>query len=648
MLGNVVATETGSESYIPQDCHYTRMCAGLVPCLAKASNPLETLDELREVFGARFLVLTEWEEGSEFGRVIGASPPEGFSDDNPVLETLEAIKTEFRLDSRACRMGEHRTITLKSDQSEVDVFLQTFPEDSQLPGLVFSIGWDKSAGHFDHREFPAHLRVFLSLIVQSIRRVGERQAKKELETMLHQSQRLTSIGRLASGIAHDFNNLLTVIKGHTSFVESYAREKGNSKALESIRLIENATNHAVDLAKQLLLFSRKDSVSEFEQCDLNEIVSNFYKMMRRMVEENIEIEIDLDPAVGLINADRGMVGQILMNLIVNARDAMPDGGQIFLTTEPFHLDGGNGDLDSGDYVSLSVRDTGSGISPSNLKRIFDPFYSTKGKGKGTGLGLANVASLMRQHGGQIDVASVVGEGTCFELLFPQVAPRPEATEPETKMVEVPTRDNPADQECIQGSKVLLVEDEDAVRKLVRKLLEMHGCSVVEATSGKQALDLWPEVCDDISVVVTDVIMPEGVSGWDLAKELHSRAPRCRNPPYQWIQRTGGGSRARKRSADRVSPEALRGEEAQEQPFISSCTRPAERAFSTRNLLRRISPDHGMLLDVEHRSAHGTCFVAEKIDHCRSDFGRIENPAARGEKGLQSPRPVGRQSLLFLS
>ena len=219
-----------------------------------------------------------------------------------------------------------------------------------------------------------------------------------------------------------------------------------------------------------------------------------------------------------------MVGQILMNLIVNARDAMPDGGQIFLTTEPFHLDGGNGDLDSGDYVSLSVRDTGSGISPSNLKRIFDPFYSTKGKGKGTGLGLANVASLMRQHGGQIDVASVVGEGTCFELLFPQVAPRPEATEPETKMVEVPTRDNPADQECIQGSKVLLVEDEDAVRKLVRKLLEMHGCAVVEATSGKQALDLWPEVCDDISVVVTDVIMPEGVSGWDLAKELHSRAP----------------------------------------------------------------------------------------------------------------------------
>ncbi len=339
-------------------------------------------------------------------------------------------------------------------------------------------------------------------------------ARREFESKLRQTQNLTSVGRLTTGIAHDFNNLLTVIKGHTAILEASVKETDKPKEMESIALIKSASQQAVELTKQLLLFSRQQAVT-LERCELNKVVSEFVKMMRRMVEETIDLKVVLGDYLGQIEADRSMLGQVMMNLIVNARDAMPDGGTISIETKSVVLSQKDGSLSPGRYVSLIVRDNGSGVPAEMLPKIFDPFFTTKEKGKGTGLGLANVAATVRKHGGRIDASSVAGEGTCFEVLLPTIK----------RVASAPTPiDSGLEEESIRGATVLLVEDESAVRKLVRKLLEMHGCNVIEAPSGKQALDMWPEISDQVSVVVTDIVMPEGVSGWDLARKLHASHP----------------------------------------------------------------------------------------------------------------------------
>jgi hypothetical protein len=294
-----------------------------------------------------------------------------------------------------------------------------------------------------------------------------------------------------------------------------AQKWHDPKITESLELIRSATSQSIDLVKQLLLFSR-DQKANFEEVDPNRIVGDFAKMVRRMIEEHIEMRIELSDSMKPIRADKGMLGQILMNPVVNSRDAMPEGGEILIRTALVNRSEKSG---SKPFLSILVRDTGSGIPKNKLAKIFDPFYTTKKKGEGTGLGLANVATLVRQHHGTIDISSEPGKGTEIEILFPTLSksaskPPESAPKPETK----------TEHQSIRGSKVLLVEDESAVRKLVRKLLEMHGCSVIEARSGKQALDIWPEVCHEISVVVSDIVMPEGVSGWDLARQLHEQHP----------------------------------------------------------------------------------------------------------------------------
>lgn len=367
-----------------------------------------------------------------------------------------------------------------------------------------------------------------TLLAQQSRLVLETGRRISAEEMFYHSQKLNSIGQLAGGIAHDFNNLLTVIQGHAGFLEMTAPEWREPKAKESIELIQKATARSVELVKQLLLFSR-DRKASFEVFDLNELILDFTAMSRRMIEETVEIGLELDQKPCPVRADPGMINQILMNLVVNARDAMPEGGRIEIrSSRPRPTCGGKsgepdepGDGES-DLVTLSIRDNGCGIPPEKLEKIFDPFFTTKPQG--TGLGLANVASLVRQHRGSIGIASEPGKGTEVTIRFPVAA---SSALPETASAPTPApapgNSNP-DRESIRGSRVLLVEDESAVRKLVRKLLEMHGCTVVEAHSGRAALELWPQVCDEISVVISDVVMPEGVSGWDLARELHSLHP----------------------------------------------------------------------------------------------------------------------------
>lgn len=351
----------------------------------------------------------------------------------------------------------------------------------------------------------------------------ENEKRKIIEDQLRRAQKLSNVGKLASGIAHDFNNLLTVIQGHAALLELQVgeSERLDEKSLESLGLIISASQQAVDLTKQLLLFGHNQP-TKLEVCDLNSVVTNFVKMIRRMVEESIEIEVLTDDSIGSVKADKSMIGQILMNLIINARDAIHDGGHIKVKTSSVRVERGDArSVPAGQYVGLTVTDDGVGMSPRLQDKIFDPFYSTKGKGKGTGLGLANVASIVSDHNGHIDVTSKRGKGTTFEILIPAVvsnsSPSPSSKSKQESREEL-------GKGRLANCKVLLVEDESAVRKLVRKLLEMLGCQVIEAASGKQALELWPSVSDSVSVVITDVVMPEGVSGWDLAKELHGRDP----------------------------------------------------------------------------------------------------------------------------
>lgn len=352
-----------------------------------------------------------------------------------------------------------------------------------------------------------------TLVAREARLVQETERRISAEEMFYHSRKLNCTGQLAGGIAHDFNNLLTVIQGHTGFVEMAARSWNDPRVIESIELIQNATSQSVGLVKQLLLFSR-DQKASFETLDLNIVVGDSSKMIRRMVEETIGIRLELDHEADWIRADKGILSQILMNLVVNAREAMPKGGEIVIETAHRPPDG---DSHHRPCVMLTISDTGCGILKSELARVFDPFYTTKPKG--TGLGLANVAGLVRQHSGVIDISSEPGRGTKVEILFPAVktsaADRTKPSPPESIANE---------KRSIRGSRVFPVEDESAVRKLVKKLLEMQGCTVIEASSGKQALEIWPEVCDEVSVVVSDIIMPEGVSGWDLAKQLYQQRP----------------------------------------------------------------------------------------------------------------------------
>lgn len=403
-------------------------------------------------------------------------------------------------------------LEFKEEKSEnKHLFVNLAPCCDREKTKMVIILFDEKPSH----EIAEALPITASWIVSEARLAQETLRRTSTEELFYHSQKLNCVGQLAGGIAHDFNNLLTVMQGHTAFLEIAARKWNDPKATESLDLIKSATSQSIDLVKQLLLFSR-DQKANFEEVEPNKIVGDFAKMVRRMIEEHIEMRIELGESINNIRADKGMLGQILMNLVVNSRDAMPDGGEILIRTAMVDRSITTSEKS---FVSIVVKDNGSGIPKSKLTKIFDPFYTTKKKGEGTGLGLANVATLVRQHQGIIDISSEPGEGTEIEILFPT------ASEATAKSPSKSPKPEPGtEQQCIRGSKVLLVEDESAVRKLVRKLLEMHGCTVIEAQSGKQALDIWPDVCEEISVVVSDIIMPEGISGWDLARQLHERHP----------------------------------------------------------------------------------------------------------------------------
>ena len=337
--------------------------------------------------------------------------------------------------------------------------------------------------------------------------------RKQLEEQLRQSQKMEAVGRLAGGIAHDFNNLLNVITGYGELI-SERLPQGDPMGAK-VDQIKKAAQRAASLTRQLLAFSRKQ-VIEPRVLDLNALLADLDKMLRRMIGEDIEMSTVEGQPLGRIKADPGQIEQIVMNLVVNARDAMPQGGKLTLGTANVDLDQAfarrNAGARAGAYVLLSVGDTGTGMDPETQSHIFEPFFTTKEMGKGTGLGLATVYGIVKQNNGYIEVESAPGRGACFRVYLPRVQDRAEALR---------ARESTAPP---QGSEtILVVEDEDLVRQVVREALRSFGYTVLETGDAEEGARICKSHAGPIHLLMTDVIMPK-MNGRALAKRLTLQRP----------------------------------------------------------------------------------------------------------------------------
>jgi two-component system, cell cycle sensor histidine kinase and response regulator CckA len=335
-----------------------------------------------------------------------------------------------------------------------------------------------------------------------------------LEAQLRHAQKLESVGQLAAGIAHDFNNLLTVIQGYAEC--SLNRTRQDAYTATALKQISLASQRAAGLTRQLLTFSRKQ-VFRPQRLDLNAVLNNLLEMISRVVGEEIRIENHCEPELPCINADTGMIEQVAMNLVLNSRDAMPQGGTLRISTRTSPIDAAhvnrNAEARPGWFVCLMVSDSGCGMEAKTRERIFEPFFTTKPVGKGTGLGLATVYGIVKLHKGWAEVDSQPGQGTTFRIYFPAVAgatPSPAGAPA------------PAEISFGRSETVFLVEDDPVLREFVREVLTQHQYRVVEAASGAEALENWDRVKEEVDLLLTDLVMPNGVSGWELANQLRRR------------------------------------------------------------------------------------------------------------------------------
>ena len=340
-----------------------------------------------------------------------------------------------------------------------------------------------------------------------------------LEERLREAQKMEAVGRLAGGVAHDFNNILTVINGYSEFLLDAVAEDDPLRA--DILEVYDAGKRATRLTSQLLAFSRRQ-VMEARPLDINSLLQNLAKMLRRLIGEDVELIMDLDSELWQIHADPGQLEQIVMNLAVNARDAMPHGGRLSISTHNrwvSPVDCEELGLEIGGHVLLSVKDSGSGMPKSVLDHLFEPFFTTKERGKGTGLGLATVYGIVKQSSGAIAVDSEPGKGSEFRILFPRIG--------QTLLVDAqsPTPSPPRGSETI-----MLVEDEPSVRTLVASILRKLGYHVLESPNGLQALTLYSQMGDEIDLVLTDVIMP-GMGGEDLRRQVQRSSD---TPPFVFM------------------------------------------------------------------------------------------------------------------
>jgi signal transduction histidine kinase/HAMP domain-containing protein/ActR/RegA family two-component response regulator len=340
-----------------------------------------------------------------------------------------------------------------------------------------------------------------------------------LEEQLRQSQKMESVGQLAAGVAHDFNNMLTIIQGHSSAL--LAKPTLPPDVLDPLQAIYFAAERAAGLTRQLLMFSRKN-VIQSDLLDLREVVGNMSRMLERLLGETIKLEFRPPAELPAMEGDIGMIEQVIMNLSVNARDAMPDGGRLSIGIDTVTIDEdyvkSHADARAGRFIRLRATDTGMGMDTPTLHRIFEPFFTTKEVGKGTGLGLATVYGIVKQHEGWIEVNSEPHKGATFDVLFPT-----------SEKILPPKKEKAAPAKSAAGGSetILIVEDEPVLREMARDILSEYGYHIFEAASGKEALNTWQRKTSEIDLLLTDMVMPEGVSGADLARQLLADHPRLK-------------------------------------------------------------------------------------------------------------------------
>jgi PAS domain S-box-containing protein len=338
--------------------------------------------------------------------------------------------------------------------------------------------------------------------------------QRRLEDQLRQSQKMEAIGQLAGGVAHDFNNILTVIHGHASLLLASGLDDTGARSAQQIT---QASERAAGLTRQLLTFSRRQMIQP-KKLDMNKVVGNMTDMLGRILGEDVSLQLNYSQSPATVEADAGMMEQVLLNLAVNARDAMPRGGRLGVRISIVEINEAHillhPEARAGIFVCVRNSDTGCGISPENLSRIFEPFFTTKEIGRGTGLGLATVYGIVKQHQGWIEVESAVGKGTTFRIYVPFVGA--EQTEAE----------KPATQISIHGGSetILLVEDEKPVRELVARILQKYGYKILQAGSGVEAVEVWRQNMDQIDLLLTDLVMPDNMNGRELAETLWQEKP----------------------------------------------------------------------------------------------------------------------------
>jgi two-component system cell cycle sensor histidine kinase/response regulator CckA len=343
--------------------------------------------------------------------------------------------------------------------------------------------------------------------------------RKLLEGQLRQAQKMEAVGQLAGGVAHDFNNMLAVIRGNADLL-LMDDDQFSAAAKEGLKHIAAASDKAASLTRQLLMFSRKQ-VMQSQPLMLNDLIRNLAKMLGRTIREDIRLECVYGDPLPFIQADPGMLEQVLLNLVVNARDAMPHGGQLHITTERFSLEAAhaqaNPEARVGEFVCMSVSDTVTGIAPEHLLRIFEPFFTTKEPDKGTGLGLATVYGIVKQHQGWIEVSSRLGAGTHFNVFLPAL------------LAPVPTAGVREAEANVRGGteQILLVEDDFAVLALTQRLLESAGYRVWKAATADEALELWRTRASKVDLLLTDLVTPGTLTGRELAMRLHQEEPQLK-------------------------------------------------------------------------------------------------------------------------
>jgi len=431
-------------------------------------------------------LVTTWNPAAE--QLFGYAPREIIG--QPILLTIPADQRDGLADTfRRILKGEHvefpNTIRLHKDGTRLDVSISIFPIRNSVGEVLGAAGFT--------RDISAKLR---------------------MEKQLRQAQKMDAVGRLAGGIAHDFNNLLAAIRVHCELLT--VQLDPDSGARSDAEEIIKAADRAAALTRQLLAFSRKQ-VMQPKVLDMNQTVREMDRMLSRLIGENITLDAALAPNLNLVKADPGQIEQVIMNLAVNSRDAMPNGGRMVIQTANVRVDEATRQqhpgLAAGSYALLSVADTGTGMDSTTQSLIFEPFFTTKDPGKGTGLGLSTVYGIVKQSGGHISVHSELGVGTTFKIYLPFVQGAPEsAAKPKT------SSNLPGGTET-----VLIVEDEESVRTSVRRILAKCGYTTIEALNGADAIRKFAEFPDSIDLVITDLLMPE-MSGRELVDRLMVTKP----------------------------------------------------------------------------------------------------------------------------